>query len=81
MKKKQVVVAAFVPPACLRCGRKLNAHSGDGVPADGDVSVCLYCFKVSFYEWTGTALCLREAKTAEDLATVADVQRRFELPP
>ena len=81
MTKKQIVVAKFDAPPCLRCGRKLDAHSGNGVPADGDVSVCFYCFKVSFFEWAADALRLREAETAEDLAIIAEVQKEYELPP
>jgi DNA-directed RNA polymerase subunit RPC12/RpoP len=64
------ITTRSAPSPCVRCGRTMDAHSGQGTPEEGDATVCLYCGAVMIY--ASAALDLREA-TPDEIAEIKRV--------
>jgi hypothetical protein len=68
---------------CPQCGGMLDRAKGEGVPSEGDVSICIFCQTILAFN---PDLTLRAASgddlehlTTEQMAFVERVRRFFEL--
>lgn len=69
---QRIVTANLAPPACPGCNTELTAHAGDGVPADGDVSICAYCMTASIFELDQNGYKLRKPRTKAERKACAE---------
>lgn len=63
--------------ACLKCGVMNDSHSTrqHGAPKPGDISICLYCGNIAFYEEN----CKMRAPTLEEMQQLMDSKEWEEI--
>jgi hypothetical protein len=60
-------------PKCPACKANLTHHAGNGVPAPGDIVICMHCETALLYDTHGDDLIVRLPATPAEAAEVAEL--------